>query len=46
MEGIIDLQLEMSFHMIYTLTLVMYGLVGSVVLFDESRQQHSSRVSH
>lgn len=46
MEGIIDLQLEMSFHLIYTLTLVSYGLIGSVILFDEHKQKYSSRVSH
>lgn len=46
MEGIIDLQLEMSFHFIYILTLVTYGLVGSVILFNENKQQYSSRVSH
>lgn len=46
MEGIIDLQLEMSFHFIYILTLVTYGLIGSIILFSESRQQFSSRVSH
>lgn len=46
MEGIIDLQLEMSFHCIYILTLVTYGLVGSIILFNEHKQQYSSRVSH
>lgn len=46
MEGIIDLQLEMSFHFIYILTLVTYGLVGSIILFNETKQQYSSRVSH
>lgn len=46
MEGIIDLQLEMSFHLMYTLTLVIYGLLGSVILFNEHKQKYSSRVSH
>ena len=46
MEGIIDLQLEMSFHFIYILTLVTYGLVGSIILFNENKQKYSSRVSH
>ena len=46
MEGIIDLQLEMSFHFIYILTLVIYGLIGSIILFNENKQLFSSRVSH
>jgi heme/copper-type cytochrome/quinol oxidase subunit 2 len=46
MEGIIDLQLEMSFHFIYILTLVTYGLLGSIVLFNEKTHKFSSRVSH
>lgn len=46
MEGIIDLQLEMSFHFIYILTLVTYGLIGSIVLFNERSHTLSSRVGH
>ena len=46
MEGIIDLQLEMSFHFIYILTLVTYGLLGSVILFNENSNKLSSRVGH
>lgn len=46
MEGIIDLQLEMSFHFIYILTLVVYGLIGSVAFFQEATTYYSSRVSH
>ena len=46
MEGIVDLQLEMSFHFIYILTLVVYGLGGSIILFNENQHRFSSRVSH
>ena len=46
MEGIINLQLEMSFHFIYILTIVLYGLIGSIILFHEQKSTFSSRVNH
>jgi hypothetical protein len=46
MEGILDLQLEMSFHCIYITILVLYGLGGSIIFFNEHKHILSSQVSH
>ena len=46
MEGIIDVQLEMSFHFIYILTLVIYGLIGSIILYSEESNPLPSKASH